>query len=232
MIKKTFIAIGGGEIKSKTTLKIDEFVAKIAKIHAGKKRAYGLFVGTASHDSMPYFNSFRKTYTSVFDVKADCALTVYGEMNFEKIKEKFLKADFIYIGGGNTIFMLEEWKKSGLDKLILDAYNRGVIIVGLSAGAIFAFEKMYTDSSILNEYKTHEGMSILPGYCSPHYDLRITDFDREFILSKESYAYGIEADCAVLFVNGIMQGAISSGKNAYVLRNNQGKLEKFKISQI
>ena len=69
-MQKKFIAIGGGEIKNKTTLKIDEYVANLAKARAGDKRATALFIGTASHDSMPYFNSFRKTYTSVFDIKA------------------------------------------------------------------------------------------------------------------------------------------------------------------
>ena len=53
---KYLIAIGGGEIKNKTTLKIDEYIASLAKIHAGGKRANALFFGTASHDSMPYFN--------------------------------------------------------------------------------------------------------------------------------------------------------------------------------
>ena len=59
-MEKRIIAIGGGEIKSKTTLEIDRYVANLAKIHAGEKRANALFIGTASHDSMPYFNSFRK----------------------------------------------------------------------------------------------------------------------------------------------------------------------------
>ena len=65
MIKKTIVAIGGGEIKNKTTIKIDEYLANLAKVRAGSRRANALFVGTASHDFMPYFNSFRKTYTSV-----------------------------------------------------------------------------------------------------------------------------------------------------------------------
>ena len=95
---KTIVALGGGEIKSKTTLKIDEYVASLAYKRAGGRRPAGLFLGTASHDSMPYFNSFRKTYTSVFDIKADVALTVYGEMDLPHIEEKFLKADFLYIG--------------------------------------------------------------------------------------------------------------------------------------
>ena len=86
---KRLICIGGGELKTKETLKIDGYIAELAKTHAGEKRAYGLFIPTASHDSMPYFNSFRKTYTSVYDIKADVALTVYGEMDMERIAEKF-----------------------------------------------------------------------------------------------------------------------------------------------
>ena len=107
---KIIVATGGGEIKNKTTLKIDEYVAKLAKAHAGERRAVGLFFGTASHDSMPYFNSFRKTYTSVFDIKAEVALSVYGEMNYEHIAQKVNDADMLYVGGGDTVFMLDKWK--------------------------------------------------------------------------------------------------------------------------
>ena len=147
-MQKTIIAIGGGELKSKETLKIDGYIADKAKASAAGRRACGLFIPTASHDSMPYFNSFRKTYTSVYDIKVDVALSVYGEMSFEKLEEKFHNADFIYIGGGDTVFMLRHWKESGMMGLIRDAYDRGVMICGLSAGAICWFEEMYTDSPL------------------------------------------------------------------------------------
>ena len=58
---RTLICIGGGELKGKETLAIDGYIAAKAKERAGDRRAYGLFIPTASHDSMPYFNSFRKT---------------------------------------------------------------------------------------------------------------------------------------------------------------------------
>ena len=58
---KIIIAIGGGSLKEKTTAKIDAYIASLAKKRAGERRAVGLFIGTASHDSMPYFNTFRKT---------------------------------------------------------------------------------------------------------------------------------------------------------------------------
>ena len=46
-MEKKIIAIGGGEIKNKTTLEIDRYIADLAKTHAGEKndchlRAAGL----------------------------------------------------------------------------------------------------------------------------------------------------------------------------------------------
>ena len=226
---KIIIAIGGGEIKNKTTLKIDEYIANLAKAHAGEKRAVGLFLGTASHDSMPYFNSFRKTYTSVFDIKAECALTVYGEMNFDHIKEKFDKADMIYIGGGDTKFMLEKWQESGIINLVLDAYNRGVIIAGLSAGAICWFKNMYSDYDLMRngengEYKILDGLGILEGTCSPHYNERIKDYHETLIKNNLSCAIGIENDCAVVYKNGELLFAVSSGGKAYSISVKDGVL--------
>ena len=170
---KTIVALGGGEIKSKTTLKIDEYVASLAYKRAGGRRPAGLFLGTASHDSMPYFNSFRKTYTSVFDIKADVALTVYGEMDLPHIEEKFLKADFLYIGGGDTKFMLDSWKETGLIGLVLDAYDRGVPVAGLSAGAICWFDKMYTDFDIIRGKATSTKCLTVWEFCAGRY-ARIT----------------------------------------------------------
>ena len=58
------IVIGGGELRSKETLAIDMEIARRVKsgLEEGA-RATALFVPTASHDSKPYFNTFRKTYT-------------------------------------------------------------------------------------------------------------------------------------------------------------------------
>ena len=219
-MQKKFIAIGGGEIKNKTTLKIDEYVASLAKEHAGDKRATALFVGTASHDSMPYFNSFRKTYTSVFDIKAEVALIVYGEMNLEHIKEKFDKADCIYIGGGDTVFMLEKWKETGLDKLIISAYEQGKIICGLSAGAICFFKDMYTDYEIMrgqsSEYVLKKGLNLIDGLMCPHFNERIEDFTTAFSKSDFEFSYCVENDCAIEFTDGVYAKTISSGGKAYL----------------
>lgn len=227
-MEKRIIAIGGGEIRNKTTLKIDEYVANLAKIHAGDKRANALFIGTASHDSMPYFNSFRKTYTSVFDIKAEVALIVYGEMDTHRIKNKIDMADCIYIGGGDTLFMLEKWRETGLDKLILDAYENGKIICGLSAGAICWFKDMYTDYEIMRgvsaDYVLEKGLGVLEGTMCPHFNERETDFILSMTKNDIKNAYCVENDCAIEFINGVYTKTISAGGKAYILKNQNGEI--------
>ena len=227
---KRIIAIGGGDMKEKTTLKIDEYVAKLAKEHAGDKRAYGLFIGTASHDFMPAFNTFRKTYTSVFDIKADCLLTVYVDTPKERIDEKFLKADFIYVGGGDTGFMLKKWRETGLIDKILEAYERGVTIVGRSAGAVCWFDTMYTDSEMLNGnedlYKLYNGLGVLKGTFCPHYNIRQKDFDKTVVENKIDSSYAVEDDCALEFIDGKFTKSISAGKKAYNILLKDGQIIK------
>ena len=232
-MEKRIIAIGGGEIKSKTTLEIDRYVANLAKIHAGEKRANALFIGTASHDSMPYFNSFRKTYTSVFDIKAEVALIVYGEMDIERISKKIDDADCIYIGGGDTVYMLEKWQETGLDKLIINAYNQGKIICGLSAGAICWFNDMYTDYEIMrgqsSEYVMKKGLNILDGTMCPHFNEREVDFFKAMKDNKIDWAYCVENDCAIEFVDGKLTKSITAGGKAYIATNVDGEISKKEI---
>ena len=229
-MEKRIIAIGGGEIKNKTTLEIDKYIANQAKLHAGEKRANALFIGTASHDSMPYFNSFRKTYTSVFDIKAEVALMVYGEMSIEKISSKIDNADCIYVGGGDTVFMLDKWKEFGIDKMLIEAYNQGKIICGLSAGAICWFTDMYTDYEIMRgqsaDYVLKKGLGVLEGAMCPHFNDREEDFSVALKKGIIKSAYCVDNDCAIEFVNGKFSKVISAGGKAYKMSLTENGIEK------
>lgn len=212
---KIIIAIGGGELREKQTAEIDRQICELVKKKTDGRRPVALFVGTASHDSMPYYNSFHKTYTGLYGLKTDCALTVYGEMDYEKIKGKFEKADLVYVGGGDTVFMLKSWEKSGIKELILNAYERGVVICGLSAGAICWFEEMFTDSAGEN-YAFKSALGILKGGACPHFDKRKEDFEREISSAKISQYICVEDLSAVMFVNGELKCATESGGNSYI----------------
>ncbi len=231
----TIIAIGGGELRERTTLKIDEYIAALAKKRAGEMRANALFIPTASHDYMPYYNTFHKVYTGVFNIKTDVALTVFKEPDMEKMRSKFEKADVIYVGGGDTVFMLEHWKKSGLLPLIQEAYERGVILAGLSAGAICWFRDMYTDSAAAlgegDKYAMFEGLGWIEGKISPHYATRMLDFD-QIVCYNSWRAYGIEDDAALVIQDGEVVGSVTSGGKAWLLEGKDGALTKKEIPSV
>ena len=214
------ICIGGGEIKNRETLAIDEYIAAEAKKSAGERRACGLFIPTASHDCMPYYNTFHKVYTGIFDIKTDVALTVGREFDREKMAAKFARADFIYVGGGNTVYMLEQWKETGLTELIRAAFERGVLIAGLSGGAICWFEDMYSDSVVEGEYAMYSGLGWIKGKISPHYNERTLDFD-ETVLYNRFRAWGIENNAALEFSDGEPVRTLGSGK-VFVLDGSDG----------
>lgn len=221
---KRILAIGGGELKNRETLSIDEYIAAEAKKAAGETRPCGLFIPTASHDCMPYYNTFHKVYTGLFNVKTDVALTVGREIDPEKMRAKFERADFLYVGGGDTVFMLNHWKKSGLLQFIRDAYERGVLVAGLSAGAICWFEEMYSDSVVEGEYAVYPGLGWIKGKISPHYNERMLDFD-ETVLYNRFRAWGIENDAAIEFADGEPVRTLGGGK-VYLLDATGGTLEK------
>ena len=233
---KKIIAIGGGELRERTTLKIDEYIAKLAKERAGENRPNALFIPTASHDYMPYYNTFHKVYTGVFNIKTDVALTVYKEPDMEKMKAKFEKADVIYIGGGDTVFMIEHWKKSGLLPLIQDAYERGVILAGLSAGAICWFSDIYTDSQMVNgegveKYSMYKGLGWMEGKISPHYGTRMLDFDK-IVCYNGDCAYGVEDNAALVIEDGKVLGSVLSGGKAWYIDCKDKILQKSEIEPI
>ncbi len=228
------IAIGGGELKERTTLKIDEYITKLAKERAGERRANALFIPTASHDFMPYYNTFHKVYTGVFDIKTDVALTVFKEVDLERLKAKFDKADVIYVGGGDTVFMMRSWAETGVLPLIQEAYERGVILAGLSAGAICWFSDIYTDSALVNgdeKYAMFKGLGWKKGVISPHYNSRMLDFDK-IVCYNYACAYGVEDNAALVIENGEIVGSILSGGKAWRIESKDGKIEKTEIAEI
>lgn len=227
----TLICIGGGELKDRTTLKIDEYIAEKAKARAGERRANALFLPTASHDFMPYYNTFHKVYTGLFDIKTDVALCAYREADMARMREKFEKADMIYAGGGDTVFMMNRWKETGILPLIEDAYKRGVILCGLSAGAICWFSDIYTDSATCGDgekYSMYKGLGWIKGKISPHYGARMVDFDK-IMCYNNGIAYGAEDNSALVLRNGEVIGAVTGGGTVWKIVSENGVLKKEKV---
>ena len=86
------------------------------------------------------------------------------------IEAHLLTRDVIYVGGGSTPNMLAVWRLHGLDKMLRQAWEQGVVLCGLSAGSICWFEAGVTDSMFGRELAALDnGLGLLPGSHCPHY---------------------------------------------------------------
>ncbi|HHX00894.1 MAG TPA: type 1 glutamine amidotransferase-like domain-containing protein, partial [Acholeplasmataceae bacterium] len=91
------------------------------------------------------------------------------------IEDLIMSSDIIYIGGGNTKKMMKVWKKYKVDQYLIEAYKKGVIMSGLSAGAICWFKVGHSDSEFIEGKKDAdhiivEGLGLIPYAVCPHYN--------------------------------------------------------------
>ncbi len=173
--KKIMICIGGGEIGRPgtgiETKEIDLRIKKLTKKDAPKF----LFIPTASGDSNGYCEVVKKYFGEQLGFKVNSLLLIAENDNYLTIKNKILSSDVIYIGGGNTKRMIEKWKEKGVDKLLKEAWTKGIILSGLSAGMNCFFEMAITDSDIISSDSENlsimNSLGFIKGCVCPHFDV-------------------------------------------------------------
>jgi peptidase E len=88
----------------------------------------------------------------------------------EDLRAFTLDHDVILVGGGNTANMLAVWRVHGFDRVLREAWERGVVLAGWSAGMICWFEAGVTDSFGPQLEGMRDGLALLTGSGCPHYD--------------------------------------------------------------
>lgn len=124
------VAIAGGDLLS--TRPINTYTIQLSN----KRNANVLFVGTASHDAEGYIESIVNEYTFLgCNIKSLCLVT--NSYSADETDELLAWTDIIYVGGGDTVFMMQTWKKFHLDEKLKRIYEQDTaVLTGLSAGAI------------------------------------------------------------------------------------------------
>lgn len=155
---------GGGFSTEPENPLLDEFVLSLARA----RRPRVCFVGTASGDDAGYAASFYRAF-SAFDCRMD-DLQLFRR-RVADLRAFVLAQDVLYVGGGNTANLLAVWRAHGLDHLVREAWQEGVVLCGPSAGMNCWFSESVTDSFDLERLAPlKDGLGLLPGSCCPHYD--------------------------------------------------------------
>ncbi len=222
-IEKKIIAIGGGGFTHQTDDKLDKYVISNC---AKPKIKFG-FLPTASQDDPKKINFF---YTVL--KKYNLELSHFELCNsVNGFYDWVFKNDIIYVGGGNTSFMLKIWQDNRLTDIFKKAYNSGIILCGVSAGAICWFDWALTDS-LGPEYQPLKGLNLISGSCTPHSTelKRIKKFELEIKTNKLPPGIAIDDGVAVLFKNGKPTYVFSSRINCdayFIDKNNKISLKEY-----
>ena len=211
-IEKKIIAIGGGGFTHQLDLGLDQFV--IDKLKSTNNKIG--FLATASKDDEKKISLFYKRFENTEFELSHFNLT----SNINGFSEWIMSKDLVYIGGGNTVFMLEIWRKNKLENIFKDAYEKGIILSGISAGAVCWFDWILSDS-VGPGFNPLRGINLISGSCTPHSSNieRINQFESDIKNNKLPQGIAIDDGVAVVFVDGKPTEVYSSRKNhtAYFL---------------
>jgi len=204
---KNIVAIGGGGFgRSLGSLVIEKYIISLVN----KKNPKICFIPTASGDNDLYKLNFYRAFS-----KLKC---ITSHIDFfsrtEDLEEKVSTQDIIYVGGGNTKSMLAVWREWNMHEILMKAYENGIVMSGVSAGAICWFDKGITDS-YADKLEVIDCLGIVKGIACPHFD---EEKDRKpyvyEIIQKQiiKSCICIEGDCALHIKNNTEYYSVNFGK--------------------
>lgn len=193
------------------------FIRYLAAL-TGKDRPKLLYLPTASADSDTSIVAWYE-HCAPLDVVPSvqkCYISSYEtDRTFEEI---LLAADGIVASGGNTLNQQVIWKAHGIDRILRQAWERGIVLGGASAGSICWFEEGTSDSRP-KELTVVQGLGFLKGSHSPHYDAegeRKPAYRRLIGAGEIKPGYACDNDAGIYFENGTLARVVASREDARV----------------
>ena len=208
---KQIVAFGGGGFSMEwgNTL-LDDFVLGLT----GRERPRVCFLPTASGDADHYVVRYYRAFPASRCEPSHISL-FRRETGVGDPRAHLLSQDLIYVGGGSLVSLLGTWRAHGLDEILREAWEAGVVLCGGSAGALCWF------GDALSGF--HEGpprriaaMGMLPWSCAVHYNEE--QGRREGYLDAVSAGmpdgFGIGDSAALHFIGTELAEVVSSRRQA------------------
>ncbi|HXL73348.1 MAG TPA: peptidase E [bacterium] len=236
MIQK-IVAVGGGKIGwGAVPSQVMPISREIFRL-SGKKKPKLIFIPTASSDDKSYARMVQAHFGKL-GCQVDVLYLHQQKPTSAEIKKRILTADIIYVGGGNTLMMMNRWKKLGVDKVLREAHKQGKVLCGTSAGAICWFRQGNSDSRKYHNPKAGlikvTGLGFIDALACPHYDAEKDRKPELKKMMKKTAGVAIAIDnCAALEVLGDRYRTLSSKSKAgvYKVYWAKGKYYQIPISQ-
>ena len=169
----------------------------------GKEKPKVCFLPTATGDNQAYINYWLES-AKKFSIDP-YVQRVFIESSTQKVsfEESLLGMDAILVPGGNTLDMMALWKAHGIDKVLKNAWEKGIVLTGSSAGAICWFHEGLSDSRPI-ALSAVEGLGFLKGSISPHYHsskTRAAIYQDLVLKGQIKPGYGLDENAGLYFEN-------------------------------
>jgi dipeptidase E len=219
-VARQIVAIGGG--------KMCAGMARFLVDLTGRERPRVLYIGTAmAEDPAAALRAYDQ-----FGALADMERLEFFPWPPEDLRSVVLGQDLILVGGGNSANMLAIWRVHGVDELLREALDSGVVMAGSSAGGLCWFESGVTDSfgPRLDQMRY---LGFLRGSFCPHYDDEELRRPRYHELIRDGLAAGYAADAGVglHFIDGGLRAVVAceEGSKAYRVEPGGGEVSETPI---
>lgn len=210
------VAMGGGGFTTDPQSPLDGFLLSLSP--APRPRV--CFLPTPSGDADRAVAAFFEAF-SRRDCEPSC-LRLFGTPG--RPAERLAGQDVIYVSGGNTANALALWRLHGVDRALREAWERGAVLGGPSAGANCWFECSVTDSFGAQLAPLEEGLGLLPGSFCPHFDAEERRRPVYRRLVDEGFPPGYAADdlAALHFEGQELREVVASRAGAQAYRVEAG----------
>jgi dipeptidase E len=205
---------GGGFTMEPTNPLLDDYVLSLAA--APEPRI--LFLPTASGDEGAQITAFHSRFGARCCVPEHLSLFRLREAR-ASLEEIVLGQDIVYAGGGSMRNLLALWHAHGLDDLLCAAWRRGVVLAGLSAGAMCWFEGGVTCSS--GDPEPIAGLGLLEGSLTVHADGEPERLPRWLACVRDGSLPGgwaLDDGVGLLFADRHLTSVVSSRPGAGAMR--------------
>ncbi len=221
MSSRQIVAIGGGGLAADEPA-LERYVLSLVTA----KRPKVCFLGTASGDDPAYMVAFYEAF-----VRLGCEPSVLRlfARDVGDLAEHVASQDVVYVGGGSTANLLVVWRRHGLDEVLASAWEAGVVLCGVSAGANCWFEASTTDSFMVGHADPLlDGLGLLAGSFCPHYDAELERRPRFIDLIASATlppGYACDDGAALHFEGRSLRTAVAARPGAKAYRVDEGGVE-------
>jgi dipeptidase E len=173
---------------------------------------------TASGDPDDQIQRFYRAFHDLDCTPSHLSLFRLGARPID-IRERLLAQDVIYVGGGSMSNLLAIWRVHKLDEILYEAWRRGIVLCGISAGSMCWFRAGVTKSH--GEPRVASGLGFLPYSNSVHW---VSEPERRIVF-REAVAdhalppgFGVDDGTALVFHGTDLAEVVRTQRSAGAFR--------------